>query len=81
MTTVSYTNLRTNLKENLDSVSKDSEPRMVVIPNWDNVVFISYKDYSWLIETAYLLSTKANRDSLEESIQQLKDWKVVNLSL
>lgn len=81
MKTISYTELRSNLATVLDSASSDREPCLVTRPKWKKSVIMSYDDYSWLIETAYLLSTKANRENLEESIAQIENWEIIKFSL
>ena len=79
MQTLTYTNLRTKLKHNLDEVSKNHEVKIINRKEWDDVVLISEKDYFWLIETAYLMSTKANIDHIRESIDQLKSGKIIKM--
>jgi len=75
--------LRKNLKDYLKEVAESKEP--IIIPRTmnledDSVVMISLKEYTSLKalkEIEYLLSTKANRDRLSESLAQLENNDVV----
>lgn len=67
MEVLNYTNLRANLKKVLDTVIDDQET--VIINRGDNsVVMISLDEYNAWKETMYLLSSKKNRERLEEAI-------------
>jgi len=81
MTTASYTDVRANFTSFLDKADSDREVCVITRSKWRKSVLMSYKDYSWLLETAYLMSTKANRDHLEDSIKELDSWKIVKMSL
>ncbi|HSI78042.1 MAG TPA: type II toxin-antitoxin system Phd/YefM family antitoxin [Lunatimonas sp.] len=66
------------MKTYLDYVSKDSGT--IIIPRkvgLSSVVMISEEEYNSMQETLYLLSTKANREALAESIRQVGEDKTV----
>ena len=63
--------LRKNLKTYIDHVADNNDP-VIVNGNGKTVVMISLADYNSLDETAYLLSTPANRKSLQKRIAELK---------
>lgn len=62
------------MKAYFDEVSETED--VLIIPRNNNeddaVVVISIKEYNALIETSHLMSTKANRNRLESSIENLK---------
>lgn len=78
MKSVTITNLRKDMKEYFDYVSKSLD--VIIVPrNKDNdaVVIMSIQEYNSLKETEYLLSTKANANRLQESINQISENKTV----
>lgn len=83
MKAVTITSLRSRIKSYLDEVIQSGET--IIVPrnntNDDAVVIISLKEYNALQETDYLLSNKANRTKLEDSIAQLNAGKVVPFPL
>ncbi|HSI78038.1 MAG TPA: type II toxin-antitoxin system Phd/YefM family antitoxin [Lunatimonas sp.] len=78
MKAVTMAELRKSMKTYLDYVSKDSGtiiiPRKVGV---SSVVMISEEEYNSMQETLYLLSTKANREALAESIRQVSEDNTV----
>lgn len=64
---VTARDLRSNFKEIADDINDYDETVIVARPKNKNIVLISQKEYDSLQETAYLLATKANRNSLEKA--------------
>ena len=78
MTTVSYTDFRQNLAQYLDKTEQDCEEIVISRSKGRNAVLVSLDDFLSLQETAYLLSTKANRKHIEKSLEEAKTGKVVH---
>jgi antitoxin YefM len=72
MEVLNYTEFRKNLAENLNKVSSDSETIIVSRGKGKNVVVMSLDEYNALKETIYLTSTKANRQRLDEAIEEME---------
>ncbi len=71
MNTFSYSQTRQNLKTIFDNVVNNSQPAFVKRKNGSNLVIISEEDFNSLNETAYLLSSPANKKHLEEGLHKL----------
>lgn len=75
MIAINYSELRKSLKKNLDLTCESHEVVVIQRPGGKSVVMISLEDYNSLSETDYLLSTKANKDALFKSIEDVKKGK------
>lgn len=74
---ISSTHLRQNLSSILDKIEQDRLACSIERRGHENIMMIAESDYNSIIETIYLLSSKANRDALDESIEQVKNGEVV----
>jgi len=81
MKTLSSTDLRKNLSKIMDQVNDDHEPVIVTRAGGKSVIVLSVEDYDALDETAYLLSSPANRKALEDAIDDLEKGRVVNKTI
>lgn len=78
MRAVTYSSARKNLKALMRKVCEDSEPAIIMGSKSDeHAVLMSLEDYQAMEETAYLLSSPANRRHLERSLQEMEDGKLV----
>lgn len=73
MLVTNVSELRKNLKSYIDSVS-DKNETLVVHSNGKTVVMISLKDYNESYdETAYLMSSEANKARLDSAIESFNN--------
>ncbi len=81
MIAANFTEFRTELKKYLDNVELNNETLVIKRNSGKGTVMISLDEYNSIMETVHLLTSKANADRLYESIQQMKDGKVVQSEL
>lgn len=72
MKAVNYSELRQNLKANLDAVTDNAELLVVHRPKGKSIVVMSLDEYNATIETQYLLQSKNNRERLEQAVRNIK---------
>lgn len=77
MGTVSYSELRQNLKRYLDSVCENRAPLVVTRQSGEPVVLLSLKEYESLEETLHLLHDPANAEHLRRSMAQAEAGEFV----
>lgn len=71
MKAVNYSELRENLKANLDSVTDNAELLVVHRTKGKSIVMMSLNEYNALEETLHLLQSKENRQRLEKAIENI----------
>ena len=81
MIAANFTEFRTELKKYLDNVELNNETLVIKRNSGKGTVMISLDEYNSIMETVHLLTSKANADRLYESIQQMKEGKVVQSEL
>jgi antitoxin YefM len=82
MKAITYSNARKNLRALIQNVCNNAEPTIIVgSQDEEQAVLISLDDFQAMEETAYLLSSPANRAHLEKSLQEEKDGKFVGFSI
>ena len=70
MNVINFSEFRTHLKANLDSVSEDNEIVIINRQKGNNVVVISLKEYNSFKETLHLLGTAKNRERISSAIDR-----------
>lgn len=73
MKAVNYSELRQNLKINLDAVTDGDELLLVHRPKGKSIVMMTLTEFNSMQETYYLNRSKANRQRLEESIENINN--------
>ena len=81
MIATNFSEFRTDLKKFLDSVEDNNETLIIKRKTGKGTVLISLEEYNSIMETLHILSSKKNADRLYESIQQMKDGKIVKTNL
>lgn len=81
MIAANYTEFRTGLKRFLDNVEQNNETLIIKRGTGRGTVLISLDEYNSIMETLHLLSSKKNAERLFESIEQMKNGKVVRKKL
>jgi antitoxin YefM len=77
MQAVFYSQARNNLREIINKVCDDFDEYIITTKDDKSAVILSYDEYSAMKETMYLLSSKNNRDRLNEAVDQIENLKFV----
>jgi antitoxin YefM len=72
---MSYSQVRNNFKAVMDKVWDDAMPIVVTRAGGRPIVMMSKEDYDSISATEYLMSTKANREAMAESLKQVEEGK------
>jgi antitoxin YefM len=71
MKAVNYSELRANLKTNLDAVTDNQELLLVHRTKNRSIVMMSLNEYNSLQETLHLTKSKANRERLDKAVENI----------
>ncbi len=72
MKAVNYSELRQNLKANLDAVTDNAELLVVHRSKGKSIVVMSLEEYNSIEETLHLLESKENRQRLELAVENIR---------
>jgi antitoxin YefM len=75
MQAIFYSQARNNLRGLINKVCDDFDEYIITTKDDKSAILISYAEYTSMKETMYLLSSKNNRDRLNQSIDQIEDMK------
>jgi antitoxin YefM len=73
MQAVFYSQARNNLRELINKVCDDVDEYIITTKDDKSAILISYEEYSSMKETIYLLSSKNNRDRLNNAIDEIEN--------
>ncbi len=73
MEVMNYSDFKKDLPNVFNRVVSDGNPTVITRHNAEPTVLISLKDFNAYEETAYLLSSTANAQRLQESIAQARN--------
>lgn len=76
-----YSQAKNNLKNIIDRVCDDFDEYIITTDDNKSAVVISYDEYNSLKETIYLLSSKNNRNRLNEAIEQIENLRFITKDL
>jgi len=72
MKSILYSNARNNLKSLISDVCNNFEEYIISTKENKQAVLISYDEYAAMKETMYLLSSKNNRERLNDAVEQIE---------
>ena len=75
MQAVFYSQARNNLRDIINKVCDDFDEYIITTKDEKSAVLISYEEYSAMKETMYLLSSKTNRDRLNDAVDQIENMQ------
>ncbi len=74
MQAILYTEARNNFKTIIGKVCDDYDEFIISTKDKKTAVLMSYEEYSAMKETIYLLSSKTNRDRLNDAVEQIDNF-------
>lgn len=77
---MNYSELRRQLKSNLDMVCEDHETLIVHCPGGKSVVLMSLDEYNSQKEKEYLMSSPKNAEHLLNSIKNIEEGNTIEVT-
>ncbi len=77
MIAANYSEFKIDMNKFFDEVEENNEILIIKRSKGKGTVLISLEEYNSFLETFHLLSSKANAERLYESLEQVKNGKVV----
>ena len=81
MQAVFYSQARNNLRGIINKVCDDFDQYIITTKDDKSAVILSHEEYSAMKETMYLLSSKNNRDRLNEAIDQINNLEFIKKNI
>ncbi|WP_257264706.1 type II toxin-antitoxin system Phd/YefM family antitoxin [Endozoicomonas sp. ONNA2] len=81
MKVVSYSEARNNLKSVLDQVAEDASETLIHRRDGQDAIVMSLDSYNSLMETLHLMSSPANAQHLNDSIEQIRTGQTIERGL
>ncbi|MDK6804749.1 type II toxin-antitoxin system Phd/YefM family antitoxin [Aerococcus sp. UMB7834] len=72
MESIDLSNFRRNLQEYMADININSKIYTVTSASGDEIIVMSESEFNSLIETCYLLSSRANREILYQAMDELQ---------
>ena len=73
MQTIVYSHARNNLREIINKVCDDFDEYLISTKDNKTAVLLSYDEYASMKETLYLMSSKKNRERLDDAVDQIEN--------
>lgn len=73
MQAIVYSNARNNLRSLIDKVCDDLDEYMISTKDNKTAVLLSYDEYTSMKETLYLMSSRKNRERLDDAVEQIEN--------
>lgn len=73
MQAIVYSNARNNLRSLIDKVCDDLDEYMISTKDNKTAVLLSYDEYASMKETLYLMSSRKNRERLDDAVEQIEN--------
>jgi antitoxin YefM len=75
MQAVVYSQAKNNLKNIINRVCNDFDEYIITTKDNKSAVILSSDEYNSMKETIYLISSKKNRDRLNDAVEQIENIK------